>query len=182
MGAFLAPLLSPIGLALALLGAIIWLSFSAAGRHARRSAAATSVLLSIGGSIAVLVFASIDDYNDYPGYTCSQRDGHVPDGFPSDRLPPPDPDLVSRFHPNIAWSHEYELFPAGVRCTYWTKDGPRITAVTHSPWAYSVWVYGLLIITLAQAARAVNPDLLTPTRRPTHDGENADRCDAEDRP
>ena len=182
MGAFLAPLLSPLSLILVLLGAIIWLSFGATGRNGRRSAAAISVLLSICGSIAVLVFASIDDFNDYPGYTCSQRDGHVPDGFPSDRLPPPDPDLVSRFHPNIAWSHEYELLPAGVRCTYWTKDDPRITAVTHSPWAYSVWVYGLLIIALVQAARAVNPDLLTPTRRPTHDGENAGRCDAEDLP
>lgn len=182
MGAFLAPLLSPLSLILVLLGAIIWLSFGATGRNGRRSAAAISVLLSICGSIAVLVFASIDDFNDYPGYTCSQRDGHVPDGFPSDRLPTPDPNVVSRFHPNIAWSHEYELLPAGVRCTYWAMDDPRITVVTHSPWAYSVWVYGLLVIALVQAARTVDPDLLTPTRRLTHDGENADRCDAEDRP
>ncbi|OYD70106.1 hypothetical protein [Rhodococcus sp. OK302] len=160
MEAFLAPLLSPAGLALALLGAITWLSFSATGRNTRRSAAATSVLLSICGSIAFLGFAGIDDYNDYPGYTCSLRDGNVPDGFPSDQLPPPNPNLVSRFHPNIAWSHEYELFPAGVRCTYWTKDDPRVTVVTHSPGAYSVWIYGLLVIALAQAARVVNPDLL----------------------
>ncbi len=156
---FLAPLLSPVGLLLALLGVIIWLSFSAAGRNARRSAAAASVLLSICGSIAVFAFASIDDFNDYPGYTCSQRDGHVPDGFPSDRLPS-DRGVVSTFHPSIAWSHDYELFPAGVRCTYWTKDDPRITVVTHSPKGYSVWIYGLLILALAQAARVVDPDLL----------------------
>lgn len=161
MWAFLAPLPSPIGLGLALLGWIIWLSFSATGRNARRSAAAISVLLSIGGAIAVLGFAAKDDFNDYPGYTCSQRDGHVPDGFPPGRLPPPHPDLVSTFHPNIAWSHEYELFPAGVRCTYWTRDEPRLTVVTHSSWAYSVWIYGLLFLALAQAARVVNPDLLT---------------------
>lgn len=168
MGAFLAPLLSPISLGLALLGLIIWLSFSATGRNARRTAAAISVLLALCGSLVFLVFTSIDDFNDYPGHTCSKRDGHRPDGFPADRLPPPDLNLTSTFHPNIAWSHEFELFPAGVRCTYWTKDEPRITVVTHSPWAYSVWIYGLLAVALAQAARVVSPELLArPDGRPT---------------
>lgn len=134
MAAFFMPLLSPLTLGLALLGVAIWRSFSAA------------------------------DYNDYPGYTCSARDGYVPDGFPADRLPP-ERAVVSTFHPNIAWSHEYELFPAGVRCAYWTRDEPRVTVVTHSPWAYTAWVYGLLALALAQAVRVVDPDALAPRRQ-----------------
>lgn len=161
MEAFLVSFLPPIALSLALWAFIIWVSFRATGQGVRRTAAAVSVLLSIGGAIAFLGFAGSDDYNDYPGYTCALRDGYLPDGFPPDRVPPPHPDRVSTFHPNIDWTHSYELLPAGVRCTYWTRDDPRVTVITHSPWSYSVWIYGLLLIAVAQAARVVNPDLLT---------------------
>ncbi|MEH6821285.1 MAG: hypothetical protein V7706_15195 [Dietzia psychralcaliphila] len=115
------------------------------------------MLLSLLGAIGFLGLAGSDDYNDYPGYTCSQRDGHVPSGFSPDRLPPM-PDRVSAFHPNIDWSHERELFPAGVRCTYWLRDGPGITVVTHSPWSYTVCVYGFLLIAATQAVRVVKPE------------------------
>ena len=161
MEAFLVPLLPPVALSLALWAFIIWVSFRATGRGVRRTAAAVSVVLSICGAIAFLGFTGSDDYNDYPGYTCALRDGYLPSGFPPDRFPPPHPDRVSTFHPNIDWTHSYELFPAGVRCTYWTRDDPRITVVTHSPWSYSMWIYGLLLIAVAQAARVVNPGLLT---------------------
>lgn len=164
MAAILALLLSPLALGLALLGVVVWLSFRVGGRGARRTAAAASVVLAIGGSLAFLAYASADDFNDYPGYTCSVRDGHVPDGFPAGAISPSDRGVVSRFHPDIAWSHEYEAFPAGVRCTYWAKADPSITVVTHSPWAYTVWVYGLLALAFAQAVRVVNPDLLARPR------------------
>ena len=36
---------------------------------------------SILGAIGFLGFARVDDFNDYPGYTCSLRDGHVPSAF-----------------------------------------------------------------------------------------------------
>ncbi len=87
----------------------------------------------------------------------------MPDGFPPDRLPPQE--QVSTFHTNLDWSHGYELLPAGVRCTYWTRDAPSVTVVTHSPWSYSVWIYGLLIVALAQAARVFDPDLLSQRHR-----------------
>lgn len=161
MEAFLVPFLPPVALALALWAFIIWVSFRATGRGVRRTSAAVSALLSICGAIAFLDFTGSDVYNDYPGYTCSLRDGNVPEGFPPERLPPPHPDATHRFHPNIDWSHGYELLPAEIRCTYRTRDDPRITVVTHSPCSYSVWIYGLLIIAVAQAARVVNPGLLT---------------------
>lgn len=157
--AFFVPLWPPAAMALAFWGLFVWGSFRASGRGTRRAAAVVSVVLSICGAIAFFGFAGLDDYNDYPGYTCSVRDGYVPAGFPPDRLPPQE--RVSRFHPNIGWSHEYELLPAGVRCTYWTRDAPRVTVITHSPWSYSVWVYGLLVLALVQVVRAVNPDLLS---------------------
>lgn len=160
MEAFLVPFIPPVALALIIWGVITWMSFSATSRASRRTAAAVSAFLSICGSLAFLAFTGIDDYDDYPGYTCSLRDGYVPEGFPADHLTSPHPDRVSRFHPDLAWSHEYELLPAGVRCTYWTSDDPRVTVVTHSPWSYSVWIYGLLVVAAAQAARTANPDLL----------------------
>ena len=160
MGTLLLPLLL-----IALWAWIVWVSFRVVGRGARRTAAAVSGLLSICGAIAIFGFTGVDDYNDYPGYTCSLRDGQVPEGFPPERLPPPHPDATHRFHPNIDWSHGYELLPAGVRCTYWTRDEPRVTVVTHSPWSYSVWIYGLLGIALVQAIRVVNPDLLARSHR-----------------
>ena len=104
-------------------------------------------------ALCVLAAAGLADYNDYPGYTCAVRDGDVPDGFPTDRLPPADPDIVSTFHPGIGWSHGYELFPVGVQCTYWTKAEPRFEMTTHSPWAYTVLFYGLSGIALLQFAR-----------------------------
>lgn len=161
MEAFLVPLLPPVALSLALWAFISWVSFRATGRGVRRTAAAVSLVLSICGAIAFLGFTGSDDYNDYPGYTCELRDGYLPSGFPPARFPPPHPDRVSTFHPNIDWTHSYELLPAGVRCTYWTRDDPRVTVVTHSPWSYSVWIYGLMLIAVAQAARVVNPGLLT---------------------
>lgn len=159
MEAFLIPLLPPVALALALWAYIVWASFKAARRGARRTAAAVSAVLSICGAIAFLGFAGSDDYNDYPGYTCALRDGHAPDGFPPDRVPPEE--QISTFHTNIDWSHGYELLPAGIRCTYWTRDEPRVSVVTHSPWSYSVWIYGLLAISLTQAVRVTNPEFLT---------------------
>ncbi|MBB0992482.1 hypothetical protein G6009_13970 [Dietzia sp. SLG510A3-30A2] len=162
MEAFLIPLLPPVALSLGLWAFVVWVSFRATGRGARRSAAAISAVLSICGAVAFLGFAGSDDYNDYPGYTCALRDGHVPDSFPSDRLPPEE--QISTFHTNIDWSHGYELLPAGVRCTYWTRDEPRVSVVTHSPWSYSVWIYGLLAIALTQAVRVINPDLFARRR------------------
>jgi hypothetical protein len=161
--AFFVPLLPPVAMSLALWAWIIWISFRATGRGMQRTTAAVSVLLSICGAIAFLGFSGSDDYNDFPGYTCARRDGHVPDGFPPDRLPPQE--QVSTFHTNLDWSHGYELLPAGVRCTYWTRDAPSVTVVTHSPWSYSVWIYGLLIVALAQAARVFDPDLLSQRHR-----------------
>lgn len=75
--------------------------------------------------------------------------------FPPDRLPPPHPDLVSTFHPNLDWSHDYELFPVGVQCRYWTEDEPRIEATTHSPWTYTLFFYGLGGVALLQVVRIV---------------------------
>lgn len=60
---------------------------------------------------------------------------------------------MSTFHPGIGWSHDYELFPAGVQCTYWTKDEPRVEVATHSPWPYTLFFYGLSGIALFQIAR-----------------------------
>ena len=101
MEAFLIPLLPPVALSLALWAFIVWVSFKATGQGARRSAAAVSAVLSICGAIAFLGFAGSDDYNDYPGYTCALRDGHVPDGFPPERLPPAGTDQHIPYQPPL---------------------------------------------------------------------------------
>ena len=79
---FFVLLTPPVALALMFWAWTIWLSFSAAGRNIRRSSAAVSAVLAICGAIAFLALTSLDDYNDYPGHTCSVRDGFVPVGFP----------------------------------------------------------------------------------------------------
>lgn len=161
MEAFLIPLLPPVALALAIWAFIVWVSFKATRRGARRTAAAISAVLAICGAIAFLGFAASDDYNDYPGYTCVVRDADHPPGFPLERR---GAEWAASFSSNIAWSHSYEWFPAGVRCTYWTRDEPRVSVVTHSPWSYSVWIYALLGLALTQAVRAINPDLFARRR------------------
>ena len=160
MEGFFVLLTPPVALALMFWAWTIWLSFRADGRNIRRSSAAVSAVLAICGAIAFLALTSLDDYNDYPGHTCSVRDGFVPVGSPPEQLPPPPPDVVSTFHPSLDWSHRFELLPLGVRCTYWIRDDPRIAMSTHSPWPYSVCSYGALVVAFVQAIRVVNPDLL----------------------
>ncbi|MFD4368713.1 hypothetical protein [Rhodococcus sp. NPDC058521] len=132
-----------------------YLSFRAQSSGARSLAVGVSIVLSFGAALCVLAAVGAEDYNDYPGYTCSMRDGYVPEGFPTDLLLPTDSDRVTAFHPLIDWTHEYELFPVGMQCAYWVHDDARVQVTTHSPWPYTVFFYGLIAVAPFQVVRVI---------------------------
>lgn len=132
-----------------------YFSFHARQRSTIRVAAAMSAIFTSIGALGVLAWTAVDDFNDYPGYTCTLRDGYVPDGLPDDWFPPVTSSPTDSFPPTIGWSSGLELFPVGMRCSYWVTDNPEFTITTHSHWLYTLVFYGLIGITVLQIIRAV---------------------------
>lgn len=155
MNALLLLVFSPAVVLVGVCAGSTYLSFRARRRGVRCCAAAASVVSFLVLAGAVVVLANVDDVNDFPGYTCVVRDGYVPAGFPADRLSSTDPDVVSLFHPDIAFEHEREWFPVGVRCSYSVGEGQKPLVVTHSSWAFTVLFYSALAPAGGQGVRLV---------------------------
>ncbi|ANI90970.1 Hypothetical protein BJL86_0159 [Dietzia timorensis] len=125
-------------------------------RTTRRWACLISAAGSAFAAIGVRGASMLDDYNDFPGYTCAQRDsGHIP-GIPASRWGPRGEEY---FGSNIDWDSEVELFPLGLKCSYRTLDEPRLEATTHSNWSYSIFGYAFLAMSLVQLVRMFGPAL-----------------------
>jgi len=161
-----------IVLAVPVLCVAFWLwitlrSFRSPSRSRRRAAAALSALCSADGALLVWALPFGDDYNDFPGYTCVERDdpaspkssGALQSAIPAERRQW-DPGSNYDFPPNIRWHHEIEWWPVGMRCVYVTRDEPTITVVTHSSWWYTPFVYGLGLLAAVQTVRIAVPTRL----------------------
>lgn len=132
---------------------VTFVSFHNSERRTRKIYAVFSVLLSAACALGTFTMTMLDDYNDYPGYTCTLRDDDVPAGIPADRLPARNPDVMTEFHPDLGWKHDYELFPVGLSCTYWLREDQDVNVTTHSPWSYSLFTYVFLAVMVMQTVR-----------------------------
>lgn len=139
----------------------VWLgafptSLVAFRKTTRRWACLISAAGSALAALGVLSASMLADYNDFPGYTCAQRDsGDIP-GIPANREGPRGEEY---FGSNIEWDSEVELLPLGLKCSYRTLDEPRLEATTHSNWAYSIFGYAFMALSLVQLVRMFGPAL-----------------------
>lgn len=137
-------------------------SFRANRYGTRRRLAALSAVFSASGAVAVFAYTVIADFNDYPGFTCEYRGGvyreELLTALPSAFYPT---DLAAQSHSGPAslfsWAHAYELFPVGMRCTYWATGHPDVSITTHSHWGYTVVFYALIAVMIMQAFRVLRP-------------------------
>lgn len=155
MNASLLLVFSPAVVLVGVSAGSTYLSFRARRRGVRCGAAAVSVVSFLVLAWAVALLTIVDDFNDFPGYTCVVRDGYVPAGFPADRLSSTDPDVASLLHPDISFEHEREWLPVGVRCSYSVGEAQEPLVVTHSSWAFTVLFYSALALAGGQGVRLV---------------------------
>lgn len=134
-----------------------YLSFRLRSPAGRRFMAAASGFLSGVGALGVFAYTAVDDFNDYPGYTCLGRDVPELDDLRADRYPPPE-SVAATPGSDLSWSHAYELFPVGMRCTHWVPGSPELTVITHSHWVYTLLFYGLAAVAVLQVFRCARSE------------------------
>lgn len=134
-----------------------YLSFRPRSPAGRRFMAAASGFLSGVGALGVFAYTAVDDFNDYPGYTCLGRDVPELDDLRVGGYPPPE-STATNLGQDLSWSHAYELFPVGMRCTYWVPGNPELTATIHSHWVYTLLFYGLAAVAVLQVFRCVRSE------------------------
>lgn len=125
-----------------------------------KKGAVVAVLLSCIGVLGVCAASVVDDFNGYPGYTCTLRDNPKITELRAEwDQPPGGADSL----PEPSSTHDYELFPVGMECTHSVPGSPGLTVTTHSHWSYTLFFYALMTIAVLQAIRALRrePDTLT---------------------
>lgn len=71
---------------------------------------------------------------------------------------PPSESTATNLGPDLSWSHAYELFPVGMRCTYWVPGSPELTVITHSHWVHTLLFYGLAAVAVLQVFRCARSE------------------------
>lgn len=116
-----------------------------------KKGAVVAVLLSCIGMLGVFAASAVDDFNDYPGYTCTLRDSPELTELRAEWHQSPDvADL-----PEPSSFHNYELFPLGMECTHNVPGSPGLTVTTHSHWSYTLFFYALATIAVVQTIRVL---------------------------